>query len=122
MDWFLACLGRAIDGAQTSLAQVLQKASFWQAIRETPINDRQRRMVNHLLDGVDERLTTSKWAKIAKCPADTALRDLLDAEDHRRPIVVPVGQSYPPHRQPSFPRAEPSLARQHASTAGGTAP
>ena len=77
MEWFLACLGRAIDGAQTILAAVLKKAHFWQAVRDTPINDRQRLLLNRLLDGFEGNLTTSKWAKIAKCSSDTALRDIL---------------------------------------------
>lgn len=78
MEWFLACLGRAIDGAQTTLAVVLQKARFWQAVRNIPINDRQRLVLNRVLDGFEGKLTTSKWAKIAKCSSDTALRDILD--------------------------------------------
>jgi Fic family protein len=83
MEWFLACLGRAIDGAQTVLAGVLHKARFWQGIRDVPINDRQRLLLNRLLDGFDGNLTTSKWAKIAKCSSDTALRDLLDLVERR---------------------------------------
>jgi Fic family protein len=78
IEWFLECLGRAIDGAQATLATVLQKARFWQAMREGPINDRQRLMLNRLLDGFEGKLTTSKWAQIAKCSSDTALRDILD--------------------------------------------
>jgi len=78
MEWFLACLGRAIDGAQTTLAAVLRKARFWQAIREVPLNDRQRLVLNRLLDGFEGHLTTSKWAVIAQCSSDTALRDILD--------------------------------------------
>jgi Fic family protein len=83
MEWFVACLGRAIDGAQTTLAAVLQKARFWQAVRDVPINDRQRVVLNRLLDGFEGKLTTSKWATIAKCSADTALRDILDLVDRR---------------------------------------
>jgi Fic family protein len=78
MAWFLACLGRAIDGAQITFATVLHKARFWQALRDIPINDRQRVMLNRLLDGFEGKLTTSKWATIAKCSSDTALRDVLD--------------------------------------------
>jgi Fic family protein len=78
MEWFLGCLGRAIDGAQTTLAAVLQKARFWQAVRDVPINDRQRLVLNRVLEGFEGKLTTSKWAKIAKCSSDTALRDILD--------------------------------------------
>ena len=76
MGWFLACLGRAIDGAETTLASVLTKASFWQHIEGVPLNVRQRRVLNRLLDGFEGKLTTSKWAKLAKCSQDTALRDI----------------------------------------------
>ena len=78
MEWFLACLGRAIDGAQTTLASVLHKARFWQAVRDVPINDRQRVVLNRLLEGFEGALTTSKWATMTKCSSDTALRDILD--------------------------------------------
>jgi len=78
MEWFLACLGRAIDGAQTTLASVLHKARFWQAVRDVPMNDRQRLVLNRVLDGFEGALTTSKWATMTKCSSDTALRDILD--------------------------------------------
>ena len=78
MEWFLACLTRAIDGAQTTLAAVLTKARFWQTLGTAPMNDRQRLMLNRLLDGFEGHLTTSKWATIAKCSSDTALRDILE--------------------------------------------
>src|SRR5439155_1159487 len=81
MEWFLGCLGRAIDGAQTILEAVLQKARFWQAMRDVPINERQRLVLNRLRDGFEGHLTTSKWATIAKCSSDTALRDILDLVD-----------------------------------------
>jgi Fic family protein len=78
MEWFLACLGRAINGAQTTLSVVLRKARFWQSLREVPINERQRLVLNRVLDGFEGNLTTSKWAKIAKCSSDTALRDISE--------------------------------------------
>lgn len=78
LDWFLACLGRAIDGAQATLALVLAKARFWQSLQSTEVNARQRLVLNRLLDGFEGALTTSKWAKLAKCSSDTALRDILD--------------------------------------------
>jgi len=78
MKWFLACLGRAIDDAQTTLAAVLTKARFWETLRDVPLNDRQRLLLNRLLDGFEGNLTTSKWATIARCSSDTALRDILD--------------------------------------------
>lgn len=76
MEWFLACLGRAIDGAETTLASVLAKARFWQQVERVQLNVRQRRVLNRLLDGFEGKLTTSKWAKLAKCSQDTALRDI----------------------------------------------
>jgi Fic family protein len=76
MDWFLGCLGRAIEGAQATLGTVLSKARFWEAVGDFPINERQRLVLNRLLDGFEGKLTTSKWAKLAKCSHDTALRDI----------------------------------------------
>ncbi len=77
-EWFFACLGRAIAHAQNTLANVLAKARFWEALRNVPLNERQRSMLNRLLDGFEGNLTTVKWAKIAKCSHDTALRDIQD--------------------------------------------
>jgi Fic family protein len=77
MDWFLACLGRAIDGAQTTLKGVLMKARFWETFGTTPLNERQRKVVNRLLDGFEGKLTTSKYTKVTGCSQDTALRDIL---------------------------------------------
>lgn len=77
-DWFLNCLLRAIEGAQETLSLVLQKARFWERIAKEPLNERQVKVLNRLLDGFEGKLTTSKWAKIAKCSQDTAYRDILD--------------------------------------------
>lgn len=76
LEWFLACLGRAFDGAEAVLSSVLRKAEFWKVHAVTPLNDRQRDILNRLLDGFEGKLTSSKWAKIEKCSADTALRDI----------------------------------------------
>ena len=78
MRWFLGCLDRAFDGAETTLAVVLQKARFWESRAGESFNARQRKIVNRLLDGFDGKLTSSKWAKIAKCSQDTAGRDIND--------------------------------------------
>ena len=78
MEWFLACLGKAIARAQDTLRNVLAKARFWETLRNTSLNERQRAMLNRLLDGFNGNLTTVKWAKIAKCSHDTALRDIQD--------------------------------------------
>jgi Fic family protein len=77
MEWFLGCLGRAIDGAQTTLSAVLAKARLWEDITGVAINERQRLVLNRLLDGFEGKLTTSKYATLAKCSQDTALRDIL---------------------------------------------
>jgi Fic family protein len=76
LSWFLACLGRAFEGTEATLGKVLRKARFWDMHATARLNERQRDMVNLLLDGFDGKLTTTKWAKIAKCSHDTALRDI----------------------------------------------
>ncbi len=77
-EWFLNCLMRAIDGADASIGTVLQKARFWQRFAEESLNDRQIKILNKLLDGFEGKLTSTKWAKLAKCSQDTALRDITD--------------------------------------------
>jgi len=78
LNWFLECLGRAIDGAGTLLGGVLEKARFWESISQSRVNDRQRAVLNRLLDGFEGKLTTTKWAKLTKSSQDTAHRDILD--------------------------------------------
>ncbi|MCX5661479.1 MAG: hypothetical protein NTW19_17500, partial [Planctomycetota bacterium] len=78
VTWFLGCLGRAIDGADQALAAVLGKAELWRTINQHSINDRQRRVIHRLLDDFKGVLTTSKYAKLAKCSTDTALRDIRE--------------------------------------------
>jgi Fic family protein len=82
VDWFLGCLGRAIIGAQDVVAAVLNKAKFWESVSNIPLNDRQRLMLNRLLNGFEGKLTTDKYARIAKCSQDTAWRDILDLVAH----------------------------------------
>jgi Fic family protein len=91
MEWFLGCLGRAIDGAQTTLGAVLAKARFWDAIAGIAINHRQRLVLNRLLDGFEGKLTTSKYAKLAKCSQDTALRDLVPLVERGILVRSPEG-------------------------------
>ena len=78
LRWFLECLGSAIDGAESLLGSVLAKARFWEGLGETPVNDRQRLILNKLLDGLEGKLTSSKWAKLTKSSQDTAQRDIAD--------------------------------------------
>jgi len=78
LTWFVACLSRAFDGAKRILASVLKKARFWKKHAGDRLNDRQREMLNRLLDGFEGKLTSSKWAAVKKCSPDTALRDITD--------------------------------------------
>ncbi|NTU41549.1 MAG: Fic family protein [Nitrospirales bacterium] len=91
LDWFLFCLERAIDRAESTLATVLRKAHFWEAYASMPFNERQRLILNKLLDGFEGKLTSSKWSKIAKCSQDTALRDILDLVNRGILIKDPAG-------------------------------
>ena len=76
MEWFLACLTRAIEGSQTALAGAIAKARHWETLRDVALNDRQRLVINRLLDGFEGKLTTSKWAALTRSSQDTALRDI----------------------------------------------
>lgn len=78
LDWFLSCLDRAFDRAETILASVLRKSRFWKQHAGAAFNDRQRAMVERLFNGFNGKLTSSKWASIEKCSQDTALRDIED--------------------------------------------
>src|SRR4051812_23118495 len=76
LRWFLGCLDRAFDGAEKILGAVLRTAEFWKKHAHAVLNERQRNMINRLLDGFEGKLTSSKWAKIEQCSPDTALRDI----------------------------------------------
>jgi len=78
LEWFLACLDRAFDRADDVLAAVLSKARFWEANAGARLNGRQRLIVNRLLDGFEGKLTSSKYAILARCSQDTASRDIDD--------------------------------------------
>ena len=91
MGWFLACLGRAIEGAETTLAAVLAEARFWKGVADVPLNGRQRLVLNRLMDDFRGKLTTSKWAKLAKCSQDTALRDITGLVEHGILVRSPEG-------------------------------
>jgi Fic family protein len=78
LQWFMGCLDRALDGTGTTLAGVLRKARFWETHAAAAMNDRQRLILNKLLDGFEGKLTSSKWAKLSRCSQDTAYRDIQD--------------------------------------------
>lgn len=80
--WFLVCLGRAVDASEGQLNSVLKKARLWQAINVKPVNDRQRKVINRMLDAEWQGfITTSKYSNLAKCSKDTALRDITELVD-----------------------------------------
>jgi Fic family protein len=78
LTWFLDCLDRAFEGAEQTLGSVLKKARFWETHASSSFNERQRTMINRLFNGFVGKLTSSKWAKLATCSQDTALRDIDD--------------------------------------------
>lgn len=76
--WFLGCFEQALDSTEDILSAVMRKAEFWERYRDVTFNERQRKLLNMQFDGFFGKLTTSKWAKIAKCSSDTALNDIND--------------------------------------------
>jgi Fic family protein len=78
LNWFLHCLKKALLETEKAVQRMLRKATFWKMHEHTGLNERQRLVLNKLLDGFDGKLKSSKWAKIAKCSPDTALRDIKD--------------------------------------------
>jgi Fic family protein len=82
MAWFLGCLDRAVGGAEEIVGAVLERARVWERLRDVPLNERQRLVLNRLLEGFAGKLTTSKYAKLAKCSQDTAYRDILLLTEH----------------------------------------
>ena len=86
LAWFLVRLDHTIEDAEKMLGSVLHKAKLWQRINPNPVNERQRIVINRTLDDFKGHLTTSKYAKLAKCSNDTALRDIRELLE--RGIVV----------------------------------
>jgi Fic family protein len=78
LNWFFLCLKNSLLNTQCTLNNILRKNEFWNIHENTPFNERQRLVLNKLFDGFDGKLKSSKWAKIAKCSSDTALRDIKD--------------------------------------------
>ncbi|MDO9372131.1 MAG: Fic family protein [Gammaproteobacteria bacterium] len=91
LEWFLGCLGRAVDGAETILATVFKKARFWEMRNGEHFNNRQRKILSRLLDGLEGKLTSSKWASLGKCSQDTASRDIDDLVKRGILVKDPAG-------------------------------
>lgn len=78
LAWFLDCLDRAIKSAKDTLASVLYKAKLWEKVNQQPVNDRQQLIINRMLNGFKGHMNSSKYAKLAKCSTDTALRNIQE--------------------------------------------
>jgi Fic family protein len=95
-------LGRAISNAQTTLGNVLFKAQLWDTINQRPVNERQRLIINRMLeDDFKGHMNTSKYAKLAKCSKDTALRDIQDLKNRKIFIQNPGGGRSTSYRLPN---------------------
>ncbi len=106
LSWFLECLGQAIANAETTLGNVLYKARLWDVINRKPVNDRQRLIVNRMLeDDFEGFINTSKYAKLAKCSNDTALRDIQELKERGILVQNPGGGRSTSYRLPD--REEP---------------
>jgi Fic family protein len=103
LGWFLECLGRAIAASDDRLAGVLRKSRLWERINRSPVNERQRLVINRMLGDFQGFLTTSKYAKLAKCSADTALRDVKELLERGIIIQNPGGG-----RSTSYRLADPA--------------
>jgi len=101
LSWFLDCLGRAISNAEITLESVLFKAQLWDRVNQKPVNDRQRLIINRMLDvDFEGFMNTSKYAKLAKCSSDTALRDIQALKERGIFIQNPSGGRSTSYRLP----------------------
>ncbi len=101
LGWFLDCLSRAITNAEATLGNVLFKAQLWDTINQKPVNERQRLIINRMLeDDFEGFMNTSKYAKLSKCSNDTALRDIQELKDRGILIQNPGGGRSTSYRLP----------------------
>jgi len=90
--WYLECLLRAIENTEDILASIFIKASFWQQYSNITLNDRQKKVINRLLESFEGKLTSSKWAKLCKCSQDSANRDIADLIEKKIFIKLGAGR------------------------------
>ena len=114
LRWFLETLRGAVSTAQETLDAVLAKTRFWQRWATTPLNARQVKLLNRLLDGFEGKLTSSKWAAIGKCSPDTALR-VLNSTGMPKPSAARRATAWPMRPKPSRLRTQPRTQRRRAS-------
>lgn len=101
LQWFVNCLGRAVASAEKSLSRVLYKAQVWERINQTPVNERQRLVINRMLeDDFIGFMNTSKYASLAKCSTDTALRDIQNLKARAIFVQNPGGGRSTSYRLP----------------------
>jgi Fic family protein len=91
LDWFIGCTSRAIESAQSTLANVFAKGIFWNSFSKVNVNERQRLMLNRLFDGFEGKLTTEKWQKVTKSSQRTAVRDIQDLVEKGALVQNPEG-------------------------------
>ena len=106
LDWFVGCTTRAIEGAQSTLANVFAKAVFWNSFANTHVNERQRLMLNRLFDGFEGKLTADKWQKMTKSSARTAVRDIQDLVEKGALIQNEGGGRSTSYRLAAIPAGE----------------
>lgn len=107
LRWFLSCLDRAVEAAEETLSAVLYKAQLWESVHASPTNERQRLIINRMTDGFIGHMTSSKYAKIAKCSPDTALRDIQTLLDRNILIRNPGSGRSTSYRLPEQSELEP---------------
>ena len=106
LAWFLGCLDRTIEASDQTLGSALRKAKLWQQVNRGPVNERQRYVINRMLDEFKGHLTTSKYAELANCSDDTALRDVRELLDRGILVKNPGGG-----RSTSYRLADPDAVR-----------
>jgi Fic family protein len=101
LEWFLDCFGRAISSAGNTLSRIIFKAELWNKINQNPVNERQRLIINRMLeDDFKGDMNTLKYSKLVKCSTDTALRDIQDLKGRGVFIQNPGGGRSTSYRLP----------------------
>ena len=81
LEWYVGCLGRAVDSSLETLSGILNKSVFWREFSEVELSQRQKKVLNIFLDGKEAKLTAQNWSRLGSVSLDTALRDIADLEE-----------------------------------------